>query len=578
MAEIVLATLNARYAHAAFGLRYLLANLEELQERAEILEFDISHRPLDVAEQLLARQPRIIGLGVYIWNLEQTTRLVSDLKRIAPEITIVLGGPEVSYEAHDLEITRLADHVIAGEADLAFRELCRQLLSTTSGPAPDLARPEKFIAAPLPQISQLRTPYHLYTDQDIAHRVIYVEASRGCPYECEFCLSSLDIPVRQFPLDSFLQAMDELLARGVRQFKFVDRTFNLNLKVSRTILEFFLRRLTPDLFVHFELVPDRLPDSLRDVIVRFPPGALQFEVGIQTFNPEVAALISRRQDYAETEANLRWLRSAPGVHVHADLIVGLPGESVESFAAGFDRLVELQPQEIQVGILKRLRGTPIGRHDAAWEMVYGAYPPYEILRNRLIDAPTMQRLRRFARFWDLVANSGNFVESTPWLWREGRPFERFLAFSDWLHLASGRTNGISLKRLAEYVFTWLTEQQGQPPADVAPVILRDYQRGGKSDLPPFLRPWLPSETASRVSAAPPQPRGARRQARHLAEQTSEPAAAGEGPLPGRALAGEFPWQTPAERQADQPPSGSRNSPHRPDFSGIDDEGGGALKP
>ena len=172
MAEIVLATLNARYAHAAFGLRYLLANLEELQERAEILEFDISHRPLDVAEQLLARQPRIIGLGVYIWNLEQTTRLVSDLKRIAPEITIVLGGPEVSYEAHDLEITRLADHVIAGEADLAFRELCRQLLSTTSGPAPDLARPEKFIAAPLPQISQLRTPYHLYTDQDIAHRVI----------------------------------------------------------------------------------------------------------------------------------------------------------------------------------------------------------------------------------------------------------------------------------------------------------------------------------------------------------------------------------------------------------------------
>jgi radical SAM superfamily enzyme YgiQ (UPF0313 family) len=522
MADIVLSTLNARYAHAAFGLRYLLANLEELQDRAEIVEFDISHRPLDVAEQLLARKPRLIGLGVYIWNLDQTTRLVSDLRRIAPEVLIVVGGPEVSHEAHDLELTRLADHVIAGEADLAFRDLCRQLLSPPSGSRGQTSRPEKFLAAPLPQFAQLRLPYHLYTEQDIAHRVIYVEASRGCPYECEFCLSALDIPVRQASLEAFLQAMEELLARGVRQFKFVDRTFNLNLKTSRAILEFFLQRLTPDLFVHFELVPDRLPDSLREVIVKFPPGALQFEVGIQTFNPQVAALISRRQDYQQTETNLRWLRSATGVHVHADLIVGLPGETVESFAAGFDRLVELEPQEIQVGILKRLRGAPLARHDAEWQMVYSAYPPYEILRTRLIDAPTMQRLRRFARFWDLVANSGNFVESTPRLWLAGGPFERFLAFSDWLHGASGRTSGISLKRLAEYVFTWLTDHAGQNPAEVAPVIFRDYQRGGKSDLPPFLRPWLATETAARVfPTAPAQPRGARRQARHLAEQAPE---------------------------------------------------------
>ena len=172
---------------------------------------------------------------------------------------------------------------------------------------------------------------------------------------------------------------------------------------------------------------------------------------------------------------------------------------------------------------KRLRGAPLARHDAEWQMVYSAYPPYEILRTRLIDAPTMQRLRRLARFWDLVANSGNFVESTPRLWLAGRPFERFLAFSDWLHGASGRTSGISLKRLAEYVFTWLTDHAGQNPAEVAPVIFRDYQRGGKSDLPPFLRPWLATETAACVSpTAPAQPRGARRQARHLAEQAPEP--------------------------------------------------------
>ena len=164
------------------------------------------------------------------------------------------------------------------------------------------------------------------------------------------------------------------------------------------------------------MVPDRLPAALREVIARFPPGALQFEVGVQTFNAEVAERIARRQDYERLEDNFRFLRGQTGVHIHADLIAGLPGESLESFAAGFDRLIALGPHEIQVGILKRLRGTPIVRHDAEWQMVYNPHPPYEILQNRLIDFATMQKLRRFARYWDLVGNSGNFVETTPLIW------------------------------------------------------------------------------------------------------------------------------------------------------------------
>ena len=191
-----------------------------------------------------------------------------------------------------------------------------------------------IVSPPLPDFAQLALPYDLYTDEDVAHRVIYVEASRGCPFECEFCLSSLDVPVRNAPLDRFLAAMESLLDRGVQQFKFVDRTFNLNLKTSTSILQFFWERYRPGLFVHFEMIPDRLPASLREIITKFPPGALQFEVGIQTFNERVAALISRRQDNAKAEENLRWLRAETGVHVHADLIVGLPGEDLESFAGG----------------------------------------------------------------------------------------------------------------------------------------------------------------------------------------------------------------------------------------------------
>ena len=175
--------------------------------------------------------------------------------------------------------------------------------------------------------------------------------------------------------------MQVLLDRGARQFKFVDRTFNLNLKISQRILQFFLHRWTDGLFLHFEMIPDRLPESLRTLIAEFPPGGLQFEIGVQTFNHRVGELISRRQDNAKLEDNFRFLREHTGVHIHADLIVGLPGESIDSFGTGFDRLLALRPQEIQIGILKRLKGTPIIRHDDEFAMVYSNHPPFEVLQT-----------------------------------------------------------------------------------------------------------------------------------------------------------------------------------------------------
>ncbi len=503
-ADVLLAALNARYAHASFGLRYLLANMAELTPRTELVEF-VANAPTDqVVESLLARDPRILGLGVYIWNIEAATRLVRELKRLRPELVIVLGGPEVSYETDDQEIVRLADFTICGEADFAFAALCRQILAGEP-PKP------RVIAAELPVLDRLALPYHLYTDEDIARRVIYAEASRGCPYSCEFCLSALEIPVRQFPLEPFLAALRTLFERGARQFKFVDRTFNLNLRTSRAILDFFYERYEPGLFLHFEMIPDRFPEALRDAIRRFPPGALQFEVGVQTFNEETAELISRRQDNQKLEENLRFLRAETGVHVHADLIVGLPGESLESFGAGFDRLLALGPQEIQVGMLKRLRGTPIIRHDVEWAMRYSPRAPYEILSNRLIDEPTMARLARFARFWDLVANSGNFLESTPNLWRVGSPFECFLVFADWLYARLGRTWAIPLAELAESVFRYLVDVRGHDAQATAEVIWRDYQRGSRPDRPTFLSPYVAAPSRRALVG---QPSRARRQARH----------------------------------------------------------------
>jgi radical SAM superfamily enzyme YgiQ (UPF0313 family) len=563
VADIVLTTLNAKYIHAAFGLRYLLANLGELQSRACLAEFDINQHPLDIAEVLLARNPKIIGFGIYIWNVEQTTEVIAAIKRVRPNIKIILGGPEVSYETEEQPIVQLADHVVTGEADLKIAEVCRVLLgrskSTDSKEQIELQRPlasflspvgnggedvrrtgeevrfPKIIPADLPDFSQIVLPYDLYTDDDIAHRIIYVEASRGCPFTCEFCLSSLDIPVRQVPLAAMLEQLQRLLDRGVKQFKFVDRTFNLNVGISKTILEFFLARYQPGHFFHFELIPDRLPESLREIITRFPPGVLQFEVGVQTFNEEVSGLIKRRQNYEKLADNFHFLRSETGVHIHADLIVGLPSETLESFAAGFDRLVALGPQEIQVGILKRLRGTPIIRHDADWQMVYNPHPPYEILQNKLIDFATMQKLRRFARYWDLVGNSGNFIETTPLIWSgfgvppsggketlepaeagtpNNSPFHGFLRFSEWLHARTGRTDGIALVRLMELLFEFLTGELQLDAKPVAETLWRDYRHSGRHDKPGFLKAFIPKQETviplRRTKATLPK-----RQARHL---------------------------------------------------------------
>jgi radical SAM superfamily enzyme YgiQ (UPF0313 family) len=448
---ILLSTLNARYTHASLGLRYLMANMGELQAETQLQEFVIGAKTADVVERLLDKSPRIVGFGVYIWNVEETTRVVAMLKRVAPQVTVVLGGPEVSYETGEQEIATLADYVVTGWGDVTFPALCRQILN---GPKPLM----KVHAGVQPPMQDITLPYHLYSNEDIAHRTLYVEASRGCPFKCEFCLSSLDKTAWPFDLDTFLGELETLHARGARLFKFVDRTFNLNIKSSLRIMQFFLDKLAahPDdpVYAHFEVVPDHLPDALKASIAQFPPGTLQFEIGIQSFNPEVQTLVSRKQNNEKAADNIRWLREHSQAHLHVDLIAGLPGEDIDSFASGFDKLVALGPHEIQFGILKRLRGTPIIRHTGPYGLVFDPYPPYSILATDRIDFTTMQRLVRFARYWDLVANSGRFANTLP-LILGGAPFANFMALSDWLYRKTDATHRIALDRLAALVGEWL---------------------------------------------------------------------------------------------------------------------------
>jgi radical SAM superfamily enzyme YgiQ (UPF0313 family) len=500
--NIVLVTINARYIHASLGLRYLLANMGELKKDTQIQEFTLGVNTEDAVEKILANTPRIVAFGVYIWNTRQTTDVVRMLKLVAPEITVVLGGPEVSYEQDEQPLVGLADFVISGWGDVAFPRLCRQLCS---GKPPS----SRLIEGVQPPLDDIALPYRHYTEEDIAHRVIYVEASRGCPFKCEFCLSALDKTAWPFDADLFLAEMDSLYQRGARHFKFVDRTFNLKLDNSVRILQFFLERMDNNLFVHFELIPDRLPERLRKMIARFPAGSLQFEIGIQSFNPRVQELISRRQDNERSAENIEWIRQHSEAHIHTDLIFGLPGEDLESFAAGFNRLLALNPHEIQVGILKRLRGSLITRHTGSYGLRFNPDSPYNILSTDRIDFRTMQRISRFARYWNLLGNSGRFGATMPLL-LGSRPFERFLRLSDTLYANCGRTHHISLLSLFELVHAAASQLDEFDADAVEETLSRDFTSSGLKSLPGFMgKPGRHSRDKSPVQ------RKNTRQVRHL---------------------------------------------------------------
>jgi radical SAM superfamily enzyme YgiQ (UPF0313 family) len=477
ISSIILSTLNARYMHSAFGLRYLYANLGELRSHAKIIEFTIQELPINIVEQLLTEKPKIIGLSVYIWNVSEIHKVVAMIKQIAPDIVIVLGGPEVSHNPDLPPVADLADYIISGPGELSFTTLCEQILTSN---LPE----QKFIEGKTAALESLKLPYHYYNDDDIRNRLIYVEASRGCPFKCEFCLSSLDKTVKAFSLQPFFDEMDALLERGVRNFKFIDRTFNLKISTSIAILEFFLEKMTEDLYLHFEVVPDNLPDKLKQVLQRFPQNSLQFEIGVQTFDPEIQALISRKQNNDKTKQNLTWLRDNTGAHLHTDLIFGLPSDTLKNFGHSFDQLVALNPHEIQMGILKRLRGAPLNRHNEQYKLRYNPEPPYNILTTRDISFTEMQRVNRFARFWDMIGNSGRFTTTLPLILAD-KPFDNFMTLSDGLFMLAGSTWKIALKRLFELIFEILTSQFDLTAEEIKAVLALDYARAKLKGLPVY---------------------------------------------------------------------------------------------
>jgi hypothetical protein len=481
MKNIILTTLNARYSHTSLGLRYLIANLKELKPQAEILEFVINSSVQTIAEQILEKKPKIIGIGVYIWNAFDIGELVKTIKKVSPETIVVLGGPEVSYTPLRVNFD-MADYIICGEGEVTFYTLCKEILEGTC------SQP-RVINSPKVDFESIALPYDDYTDFDIKNRHVYVENARGCPFECEFCLSSIETKMRYLDINIFLDEIEKLWIRGARNFKFIDRTFNIKISYAKAILNYFLAK-EEEYFLHFEVIPDNFPEELRDLIKQFKKGCLQLEVGIQTLNLDVAREIHRNLKIDKIKDNLKFLSTETHAHMHIDLIIGLPSESIESFGRNLNQLYTLSTGEIQIGILKKLSGTTLSRHDKVYGMVYNDSPPYDILKNDLISFEKMQEMKRFARFWDIVYNSGNFQKTTTLLFSDGKVYENFYDFSKWLYKRSESTYKISLDRIAEFLFEYLTKSYDEEL--VANTILQDVMGVGGRKIPPFLKKIIPA--------------------------------------------------------------------------------------
>jgi len=460
--DIVLTTINAKWIHPSLALRLLKANLGYLEEDCEIIEFALRQPLAEKLEPFNAAcaknaPPKIIGISVSIWNHLAAIELLKELEKIfaasaGAKPVIVLGGPEVSYLPTEAEILQFADHVVQGEGEIAFRELCEEIL----GKEPLAKTPRHQ------EEKRIKSAYHLYTDEDVRKKLIYVEASRGCPFKCDFCLSALENTIYEFPLEQFLADMDVLIQRGVKTFKFLDRSFNINPERAIKIINFFLTKIEQinssvssvvdsssiPFVVHFEMVPSLFPPELLQALTRFPPGTLRLEIGIQTLNPQVSARINRPSNPEKELDALRFLSEKTNAIIHADLIAGLPGEDLASFGRGFDLLWSVlcasqcrSNLEIQLGILKKLPGAPIVRHDDEFKMRYNPLPPYDIEETSVFSANDIQRIKNFARFWELLVNR-ELVKL-----ENGVVFDKFMQLSDELFSHFGRNWGIDKEKL-----------------------------------------------------------------------------------------------------------------------------------
>lgn len=491
--KALICTLNSKYIHASLAPWCLYtACKNELKDDivVKVAEGTINEKEEDIYNRIVAEKPDFVSFSCYIWNITKTLEIARKLRNQG--ITVALGGPEVAYRQRDiLERYRFVDYVLSGEGEVVFPEL---LKAVRKGDTPEIEgvsyrKDDKLIISNGETIDFESTvsPYCPEFFDALKGRIAYIESSRGCPFSCAFCLSGRCGKVRFLPLERVKSEMILLSDMGAKTIKFVDRTFNCNPRRALEILTFikdeYGKSIKNDVCFHFEIAADILTEEIFHVVSELPVGAVQFEVGIQSFNEETLTKINRKTNVDVVESNVRRLLSFGNCHVHIDLIAGLPLEDYDSFVSGFNRAYDIEANMLQLGFLKILYGSPMGEDKDRYPCTYSSEPPYEVISTPWISEAELQKLRICENELERLYNSGRFPRTLRYLKEKMPPYDLFFGFGEYLGL-KGEKGSIPLDKYVCFAYEYFSTLRGVDKTKLRDLMILDRISTNNSDVIP----------------------------------------------------------------------------------------------
>ena len=482
--KIIASTLNAKYIHTNLAIRYLKAYAAPDFD-VELAEYTIKDPTLNIVTDLFNKKPDVIGFSCYIWNIEETIKVIEIIKKITPNVKIVLGGPEVSYDViHWLNRLPQVDCIVMGEGEATFKELLEQFhgemnLENIQGIA--YMKDGKPIINTVRQKIDLReSPSPFRFKEDIPHlskRVTYIETSRGCPFSCQFCLSSIEVGVRYFNREKIKEDIRYLMANGAKTIKFVDRTFNISRSYAMEMFQFLIDEHLPGTVFQFEITGDIMrPEVIEFLNNEAPAGLFRFEIGVQSTNDLTNELVKRRQNFEKLKRTVTMVKDGGKIAQHLDLIAGLPEEDYQSFRKTFNDVFELGPEELQLGFLKMLRGTGLRLSAKQYGYTYMDYSPYEILGNNVIDFNDIVRIKQvedvLEKYWNAHRMDHTIQYLTSYCFET--PFDFFQEFGTYWDNKAWSRIGHQLEDLFKRLNQFLQEEK-IPNAEIAAGLMKyDY--------------------------------------------------------------------------------------------------------
>jgi anaerobic magnesium-protoporphyrin IX monomethyl ester cyclase len=481
--KVVVSTLNAKYIHTSLALRYLKA-YSEREFDVEIAEYTIKDPAMNIVTDLYRRRPDVLGFSCYIWNIEETIRIITMIKKIKPNLIIVLGGPEVSYDT-DYWMRRIpeVDFIVMGEGEETFHHLLNEIRGNSKWHlvfgAAYRKGAEVILNPPRPKVdlNVIPTPHRFIEDvPQLPNRVVYFETSRGCPFSCQFCLSSVEVGVRYFDIDRTKRDLEYLVESGAKLVKFVDRTFNIKRDYAMDMFGHLIKNHGGCTF-QFEITADIMRPEVLDFLAgNAPKGLFRFEVGVQSTNDRTNELVQRRQNFEKLKRTVNMVKESGCIDQHLDLIAGLPEEDYDSFKKTFNDVFAMRPEELQLGFLKMLRGTGMRRDAAKYGYIYMDQAPYEILGNDVLPFEDVVRIKRVEDVLEKYWNAHRLDRTVEYLIQEEFPsaFDFFQDFGDYWEERGWSKIGHQLEDLFIRLNEFLKHRGLQKPEVVLGLMQLDY--------------------------------------------------------------------------------------------------------